>query len=105
MSEYKERAKLWQEVSLWLIVRGFPHNRIYDIYDKLPNHLKSVLHKCICAPVQTTTDRQRGDLLRALLNVAGRDSADPLDHMATEDKDRFLSPLIAKEKDDYLSKR
>jgi len=101
MSEYEEERKLWQEVRLWLGVRGIK----LRIYDNLPDHLKNVLHKCICVPVQTTTDRQRGDLLRALLNVAvGRDSVDPLDHMTAEERGRFLSPLTEKEKADYLSK-
>lgn len=105
MSEYEEGKKLWQEVRLWLGVRlGVRGIILYRIYDNLPNHLKDVLHKCICVPVQTTTDKQREDLLRALSMAGGRDSVDSLDHMTAEERGRFLSPLTEKGETDYLSK-
>ena len=98
---YKEEKKQWQEIRFWLGVRGIN----LSIYDKLPEHIKNVLHNCICVPVQTTTHRQRENLLRALQNVAeGRDSVDSLDHMTAEERERLLSPPTEKEKDDYLSK-
>jgi len=102
MAEYEEEKKQWQEVSLWLRVRlGVRGISLYRIYDNLPNHLKDVLHKCICVPVQITTDSQRENLFRALNVAGGRDSVDPLVHM-TEERDSFLSPLTEKEKADYL---
>ena len=100
MSEYEERKKLWQEVSLWLRVRRIP----LRIYDNLPDYRKNLLHKCICVPVQTTTYRQRGDLIRTLFGsaVAGRDSVDPID--SAGEMEQLLSPLTEQEKSDYLSK-
>lgn len=97
---YEEEKKLRQEVRLWLRVREIE----LSIYYKLSEHLKNVLHKCICVPVQTTTDRQRRDLLRALSNVAAGRDFDPFDHMPAEEGERLLSPLTEKEKTDYLSK-
>lgn len=97
---YKEEKKQWQDIRFWLGVRGIA----LDIYDKLPKHIKDVLHKCICVPAQTTTYRQREDLLKALQNAGGRDTLDPLYYMTGEERDRFLSPPTEKEEEDYLSK-
>lgn len=102
---YEEEKKRWQYIRLWLGIRlGVRGIELTSIYDKLPKHIKDILHSCICVPVQTTTHRQREDLLKALQNAAGRDTLDPLDHMTDEERDRFLSPPTEKEIEDYLSK-
>jgi len=101
---YKEEKKRWQDIRYWLAIKlGVRGIRLTSIYDKLPKHIKDILHKCICVPVQTTTHRQREDLLKALQNSAGRDTLDPLYHMPDEECDRLLSPPTEKEKEDYLS--
>ncbi len=102
-SKYQEEKKLWQEISLWLRFWKIP----YRVYDNLPSHLKIVLHNCICMPVKLTTDRQRSDLLRMLFSsgiVAGRESVDLVEDISAEYKERLLSPLTEKEKQDFLSK-
>ncbi len=105
MSKDQEEQKHWQEAKLWLPVRlGVRGMTPYRIYDKLSAHLKDILHKCICVPVQITTDRQREDLLRALSVSDGKDSIDSLDYMTAEERGRFLSPLSEDEKTDYLAK-
>ncbi len=105
MSKDQEEGKQWQAIRLWFPIRlGVRGIALYRLYDKLSAHLKDILHKCICEPVQSTTDRQRGDLIEALLVSRGKDSIDFLDYMTAEEKGRLLSPLSEKEKTDYISK-
>ena len=101
LSKYHEGKRLWQEISLWLRFWKIP----YRVYDKLPGHLKIVLHNCICMPVKPTTDRQRRDLLRALYSsgiVVGRESVDYVEEIS-EYEERLLSPLTEEEKQDFIS--
>jgi hypothetical protein len=100
--DYTEAKTRWQEIRLFLGIRGIPLSE----YDRLPPHLKTILHKCICTPTQVTTDRQRSELYTALTGnmVAGRGDIDTLTPFLVEERENFLRPITENEKQEYISK-
>lgn len=83
------------EVGLWLMKKVIPYQR----YDNLSAYLKGVLRNLVCIPTRPTTARERKDLYKniCLLDMAGRDSIDPLDFMPDEELGKFFTPLAPSE--------
>jgi hypothetical protein len=100
---YTGRKKQWQEIRMWQRYWGYS----LEQYDLLPNHLKEVLHNCICEPVKNTSDTQRYNLMKTILSIgnplAGRETNDPIDLVIREEQKK-LAPLTEKQKKDFLSK-